>query len=556
MTSELVRQPVYPQYSDSARTEPPIDAEWWEGDQPQSSDHGWGEQAWGFFNTRTQRLRDEQLRRRAAARKAMNDRKDLSKQDELKLLRENIQAAGGQYMESLRRSNILVPGFNDAERTEKLSSMHRIYGQMMVTSAMRPLQEGVDTASVVRVMSTLSAMYLMSPTFRQVVKDKAAPVKGAIQERIDQKAQKTYDWAEGRANWRNKGIQEQNELRAAQGKTPRKEVRAQDYVSRRWRKRYNDLKFRERGHREMFTPRSAGMTEVALTENAFATLRQPGAQAEEIMESYNTMINRLYRQCEEDGLTREEVAESSRVVLGERMQQDPRIQVMVDGFSHGAQRMSPPHKERIAGTDRVQRVWRGNYQDYTGRPVDPTRYQDTPNGPRVVGAFTLRSQMGSEEHKDRMGEVMAMTMSEAAARGDMNAFNQDLAGYMLGCMARVQEVEGEGLPGVMPERLFQARTMQASMTADGMGEEKQRQQYSFAYMDALDVVNESYPEFAQAWNTQYGEKFGHFSTRVAADPVGAYNEWASRERDAASQQQSRQAGEPAPEPAVDHEYQP
>lgn len=73
---------------------------------------------------------------------------------------------------------------------------------------------------------------------------------------------------------------------------------------------------------------------------------------------------------------------------------------MVDGFSHGAQRMSPPHEERIAGTDRVQRVWRGDYQAYTGRPVDPTRYQDTPNGPRVVGAFTLRSQMGAEEHKD------------------------------------------------------------------------------------------------------------------------------------------------------------
>ncbi|BAS11891.1 hypothetical protein AHiyo8_01940 [Arthrobacter sp. Hiyo8] len=86
-------------------------------------------------------------------------------------------------------------------------------------------------------------------------------------------------------------------------------------MSKRWQKRYDDLKFRERGHREMFTPRSAGMTEVALTENAFAALRQPGAQAEEIMESYNTMISRLYRQCEEDGLTREEVAESSRVVL-------------------------------------------------------------------------------------------------------------------------------------------------------------------------------------------------------------------------------------------------
>ncbi|WP_284982422.1 hypothetical protein [Arthrobacter sp. efr-133-TYG-118] len=556
VTSELVHQPAYPQYSGSARTEPPIDAEWWEDDQAHSSGPGWGEQARGFFNTRAQRRRDEQSRRRAAARKTMNDRKDLSEREELKLLRENIQAAGEQYMESLRKSDILVPGFNDNERTEKLSAMHRVYGQMMVTSAMRPLQEGVNTASVVRVMSTLSAMYLMSPTFRQVVKDKAAPVKASIQERIDQMAQKTHDWAAGQADWRNQSIREQNDLRAARGKKLIKEARAEDYVSKRWQKRYDDLKFRERGHREMFTPRSAGMTEVALTENAFSALRQPGAQAEEIMDSYNTMISRLYRQCDEDGLAREEVAESSRVVLGERMREDPRVQVMVDGFSHGAQRMSPPHEERIAGTDQVQRVWRGDYQDYTGRPVDPTRYQDTPTGPRVVGAFTLRSQMGAEEHKDRMGGVMAMTMSEAAARGDMNAFNQDLAGYMLGCMARVQEVDGEGLAGVMPERLFQGRTMRATMTADGMGVEQQRQQYSFAYMDALDAVNEAYPEFVQQWHAQYGEKFQQFSTRVAAFPAEAYKAWASRERGAASRQQSRQAGEPVPEPAADHEYQP
>ncbi|BAS11890.1 hypothetical protein AHiyo8_01930 [Arthrobacter sp. Hiyo8] len=41
---------------------------------------------------------------------------------------------------------------------------------------------------------------------------------------------------------------------------------------------------------------------------------------------------------------------------------------------------------------------------------------------------------------------MAMTMSEAAARGDMNAFNQDLAGYMLGCMAVFRRLTARGCP--------------------------------------------------------------------------------------------------------------
>ncbi|MDP9904766.1 hypothetical protein [Arthrobacter bambusae] len=548
--------PVYGEYTGPAADEPPVDADWHEGDRAWFTGPGWDETAREFFDTRAQRVRDELSGRREAARKAINDRKDLSERDELTLLRRNIQAAGKQYMESLRKSDILVPGFNDNERTEKLSAMHRVYGQMMVTSAMRPLQEGVNTASVVRVMSTLSAMYLMSPTFRQVVKEKAAPVKAAIQERIDQKAQNAHDRAGNRADRHNRVLQARNEQRAALGKPPIKEARAEDYLPKRWQKRYDDLKFRERGHREMFTPRSAGMTEVALTENAFAALRQSGANSKEIMESYNSMISRLYRQCEEDGLTREEVAESSRVVLGERMREDPRVQVMVDGFSHGAQRLSPPHEERIAGTDQVQRVWRGDFQDCRGKPVDPTRYQDTPNGPRVAGAFTLRPQMGAEEHKDRMSEVMAMTMSKAASRGDMTAINETLAGYMLGAVARVRQVDGEGLPGVMPERLFQARTMQATMTADGLGEQQQRLQFSLAYMDALEAVNEAYPEFSQQWRVRYGETFRQFSAAVAADPVGAYNRWASASRDGLGQEPGRQTDEPVREPSVDLEWQP
>ena len=326
-------------------------------------------------------------------------------------------------------------------------------------------------------------------------------------------------------------------------------------MSKRWQKRFNDLKFRERGNREMFTPRSAGLTEVALTENAFAALRKPDARAEEIMNSYNLMINRLYRQCEEDGLTREEVAESSRVVLGERMREDPRVLVMVEGFSHGDYRMAPPRRERIVGTTQAQRVWRGEFQDCTGAPVNPTRYQDTPEGPRVIGAFTLRPQMGADEHNDLMSKVMATTLSDAAVHGDMDEFNQTLAGYMLGCVANVQEVDGQGLPGVMPDRLFQARTMQATMTADGVEEGKQRLQYSLAYMDALDAVNDEFPGFAQQWSAKYGEKFSRFSATVATDPVGAYNEWAKGERDTTSRKRSRRPAT-APEWTANDEYQP
>lgn len=546
VTAEPVRRPVQGQHRGSADQEQPVDAEWWEEDSADRTGTGgfrWQDR-WDrtreFFGTRAHRREEERARRREAERERMNATEDLAGREELKLLRENIRNAGNKYMESLRKSKILVPGFNDDERIKKLSAMHRVHAETMVMAGMRPLHEGVNAASVVRVMSTMAAMYMMSPTFRHIVKEHLEPISTAIQQRIDAKAESKMHWAQQQAEQlnaeiakTNEGIRELNADRDAQGKRPRPEAKSVDpsaYVSKKWQNRYDDLKFRERGHRELFTARSAGMTEVALTENAFAALRGSGADTETIMASYTTMIGRLYRQAEEDGVSREEVAEASRVVLGERIREDPRVQVMVDGFAHGQWHMSAPHEERIAGTDQVQKVWRGDFEDCTGWPVDPTRYEDTESREGVLGAFTLRSQMGEAEHRDRMSETMAMTMSHAAARGDMEAFNQDLAGYLLGCVARAQKVDGEGMPGALPDRLFQSRTMQAAMAADGVSEKDQRLLYSNAYADALAAVDTAYPEFAEQWARRYGQGWEQFTAHVGNDPAEAYDRWEAQQQ--------------------------
>ena len=463
---------------------------------------------------------------------------------------------------------ILVPGFNDDERIEKLSAMQRVHAETMVMAGMRPLNEGVNAASVVRVMSTMAAMYMMSPTFRHVVKERFEPISTAIQQRIDAKAESKLHWAHQQTAQLNAEIAKTNEHvrelnldRQAQDRRPRPEMKSVDpnrYVSKKWQQRYDDLKFRERGHREMFTARSAGMTEMALTENAFAALRQPRADTETIIASYTTMIDRLYRQAEEDGVNREEVAEASRVVLGERIREDPRVQVMVDGFAHGQWRMSPPHDARITGTEHVQKVWRGDFQDCTGSPVDPTRYGDAKGREGVLGAFTLRSQMGATEHQDRMAETMAMTMSQAAARCDLETFNQDLVGYMLGCVARAQKVDGEGMPGVMPQRLFQSRTMQAAMAADGVSEKGQRLLYSNAYADALEAVDAAYPEFARQWAQRYGPSWQQFTAQVGNDPAEAYDRWEAQQQPAAgttTRASGPRADRSSPGAANEYEYQ-
>ncbi|MFB6724930.1 hypothetical protein ACFCV3_32435 [Kribbella sp. NPDC056345] len=534
----------------------PIDAEWWE-DEP-SGQNGTGGSGWqdrwdrtrDFFSTRERRREEEQVRRREADREQTNATADLTDREQLKLLRENVRDAGTRYMESLRASKILVRGFNDDERVEKLSAMHRVHAETMVMAAMRPLNEGVSAASVVRVMSTMAAMYLMSPTFRHIVKERLEPVSTAIQQRIDAKAESKMNWAQQLASGH------EAERRGSRPDTD--SVDPGGYLSKKWQKRYADLQFRERGHREMFTPRSAGMTEMALTENAFAALRQPGADTETIMASYTTMIARLYRQAEEDGISREEVTEASRVVLGQRIREDPRVQVMVNGFAHGQWHMSPPHEERIAGTDKMQTVWRGDFVDCTGWPVDPTRYEDAGSRQGVLGAFTLRPQMGHAEHRDRMSETMAMTMSHAAARGDMEAFNQDLAGYMLGCVARAQKVDGQGMPGALPDRLFQSRTMQAAMAADSVSEKDQRLLYSNAYADALEAVDASFPEFAQQWAQRYGQNWQQFIAHVGNDPAEAYDRWQSQQQStspAASSASEPRTNGTSQSAGTEHEYQ-
>ncbi|MFC4048383.1 hypothetical protein ACFOY4_01695 [Actinomadura syzygii] len=507
--------------------EQPVDAEWTEGPPPH------GETSWRvrwdraktFFTTGPQRRWEERQRARATERERLGAEPRLSERDELRLLRENIADAGERYMESLRLSDIHAPGFTDDERAKKVSALHSVYAQMMVASCLRPMQQGVNAAAIVRAASTMTTMYLLSPTFQNVVKEYAEPVREAIQNRIDAKARSKMDRAQYRARVANRFLAQRNKGLADLGDRRIDLVDPRSLMSAKWQRRFDDLQFRERGNREMFTARSAAMTEVALTENAFARMRHPGADTNQIATSYNAMIALLYKQAEDDGLTRQDVAQASRVVLGERVRDDPRVQVMIEGMAHGRLRMSPPHHERIAGTDRVHKVWRGTFENYLGDEVVPTRYRDPDNQAGVLGAFTLRSPMSATAHQGEMATTMAQTMANAIERGDMAAFNQDMAGYMLGYVARAEKFDGDGVPGAVPDRLFQSRTMLAAMTADGFNDKELQETYANAYVEAIEAVRDAYPEFSRQWGQTYGENWQDFMHRATVDPRQAHADW-------------------------------
>lgn len=542
VASELVRRPVYGSIPGQDSADTISDAEWEdvleedvlpergpEADEPgTSSDAGfrerWSKLRADFFDTEQQRMADVKAADREQRRQATNARKAEPRLSERELLRqvpENVKAAGDAFMHSLRESNIHAPGLNDHDRKKKLSALETVYVENMMMAGMRPLQEGVNANSIVRVMSTMSALYLISPQFRQRANEQAEPIRKAIQENIDKMAAGA------------KGALETSPL------VPSPWRKGPKFLQRR----LDDMQFRDRDHRHLYTPRSAGLTEVALAENAFAAMREPNADTAKITESHELMIARLYRQASEDGISPEEVAASARIVLGERIVEDPSVQVKFQGLSHGQHRMAPPRDIRLAGTDRIQSVWQGEFEDCVGQPVDPTRYADTKHREGVQGAFTVRGHMGNEDHVTQMASTMAMTMTRAAERGDMAAFNEDLAGYMVGCVASAREFDGGDMPAGMSSRIGQSRVMQASMAADGVSETRQRMLFSQAYADAVHTVQVQYPEFAAEWGEQYADSWQDFTDYLGVDLKDANERW--QQRTAAH---AKAKSKPAPEP--------
>lgn len=557
-----------PMYNTGEATDDIIDAEWWV-EEPTEAHRPFEEKqkkAWGFFDTKPQERRGQKKADREKQREARNAEPELSREEEVELLKANVQDAGTRYMDALKESNILAPGFNDEQRTQKLDMMHRVYGQLMVGAALRPLANGVNPSAVVSAMTTMGTMYVLSPTFRQTVGEMLDPVREAVNSRIDSKASWKHQNSALRADKKNKSIDTRNEAikegnleRVARGEAPAElleRVSDDKYMSKQWRTRFEAVQFRERGNREMHTPLSAGMTEVALGEQAYRLMREDGADVGKIKESYNSMVSHLYQQAEADGLSREEVAAASRAVLGQRITDDPRTQLLVTGTAHGGCRMSDPVKRKLAGTDKTVRVWEGDFEDQLGEKQDLSRYKDPVTKDKLIGAFELRDPQPVISHQEAMANTMAATMGAAVSRGDMKAFNDDIAAYMIGFQAKARNFDGEGLNPEMKQRLFQSRTMLASMTSDGLGQEQQQSVYSNAYVDAIEAVHEYFPEFSKQWTETYGEDWQDFMRQAAADPEASYLQWQQQPASRSEQPRREPPRNEQAHPAPDEEYQP
>ncbi|MEV0443603.1 hypothetical protein AB0I84_18860 [Streptomyces spectabilis] len=502
-------------YRDS-RSDEPIDAEVIDEPGLEGAD---GSRAWrerlrdrarGFFGAKTrERMADRERVHWIDVDRAGDESEGLDQREQLLKLRAETRLAGETYMASLRDSELLVPGFNDEERTQELGVMHHVYMQMMMQSCLKPLSRGVNANSVVQAVGMVMAMRMLAPDFKKEMDSYLQPFKDKIQERIDTRTRGMIASAES-------GIAHRQRIFKDVPSDARREhligsTDPRDHLTKKWRKRFDAMQHRERGHREMFTPDSAAMTEVALMENAFWKMREPGADAGLIRDSYRAMRKRLHEQVNADGLERQEVVQRARMIIGERMEYEPELRTMFNGVAHGRIVKAPAHEEQIAGSDRVRTVWSGEFDDQLGQRLPED------------GMFTLRRPMDADAHQVQLAETMTTSMLDTLGRGDQEGYGGNMLGYLVGFAAQKQGLDTSGLPDMLQHRLDQSEVMIASMDIDGLPPEEQKRVYSNAYVDAMEAVNEMYPDLEAKLKRSLGENWQQ-TLQTAVDDPGSFFE--------------------------------
>lgn len=497
-----------------SRSDEPIDAEVIDEPGPEDAD---GSRAWrerlrdrtrGFFGQKTRaRMADHERVRWIDVDRAEDETESLDQREQLLKLRAEMRLAGEKYMTSLRDSKLLVPGFNDEERTQELGVMHHVYMQMMMQSCLKPLSRGVNANSVIQAAGMVMTMRMLAPDFKKEMDSYLQPLKDKVQERIDTRTRGMIASAEN-------GITHRQRIFKDVPSDARRErligsIDPRDHLTKKWRKRFDTMQHRDRGHREMFTPDLAAMTEVALMENAFWKMREPGADAGLIRDSYRAMRKRLHEQMREDGLERQEVVHRARMIIGERMAYEPELRTMFNGVAHGRIVKAPGHEERIAGSARVRTVWSGEFDDQLGLRLPED------------AMFTLRRPMDADAHQAQLAETMKISMLDAVGRGDEEGYGGNMLGYLVGFAARKQGLDTSGLPDMLQHRLDQSEVMIASMAIDGLSPEEQQRIYSNAYVDAMEAVNEKYPDLEVELKRSLGENWQQ-TLQTAVDDPGVF----------------------------------
>lgn len=259
------------------------------------------------------------------------------------------------------------------ERTNHQRMMGEIMQRRMLYACAQQLRGGLSAGKVLSAIGMYAGMAALNPAFRDMVTNmKAQGIGTALNLMADHPDKKFL----GRNLLTNTLTKKRDKYLAAanQGRMP-------------------------------FTPETAAVADIRMAKEAYTQMRDGKHDPAEVMDRYNEAHSTLDSLMKADGVSREDMARSQRIIIGKAVERDPSYRDMFREMGYGTWVQAEPTEERVPVYDEnniphmeTMHVWRGEYETYDENgasvPVDST------------ATFTVREPMTDMEYAKGVMQVM------------------------------------------------------------------------------------------------------------------------------------------------------
>lgn len=415
-------------------------------------------------------------------------------------LQTNSQRAAQAYMAHVRNGG-LIGSDEEAQkpvkqRMSKLTDMQKAYGAMMALSVMDSMRRGTKAQGVFRAVGMVGGLYALSPVFRGYASDNLGVAWDGLKERLDERAD-------------NDIARRASKERARVGRKTAKSEAKDKPLSKRWAKRKTvmeawDLQseMRERG-RGWLTTQEAAMTIVGLDQSLFINMREEGVDREALMTQHTELLQNLYNDAQADGLDLDEIATKVRVLTGQSVKDNPQMAAMYTELAHGSFVPTEPREVRLPN-GQTAKIWEGGFRNGLHQEVDS-------------GVFSVRPPMDAQEHEAAITDTITADLLGAKDEGGIQAA---IVGYMGGYHFDPlnNPASVAGMDPKVVERINKSASIKNTMDLDGYSDEAQREIYSNAYMNALELTQYFSPKIEEQWSARYGETWKEDIAEMSVNP--------------------------------------
>lgn len=267
----------------------------------------------------------------------------------------------------------------------EMSAQNKMFQNRMMMMCVMPLAQGINKESLAQSMGMYIGMMAFNPEFRRNIVAKQGELY-----------KKMAGGGDAYAYSKDSTLKERVEKALAKGNNGR----------------------------VPFSQESAACMEIGLSREAYAKMREPGANPEEVMQQYRKAQNTLYELAERDGVSKEDVQKGARIMVGKFTERERDLmgddysinggmierQYQELGFDTVVQSDASPREEYRLNKEtglmesHTIHTWEGGYHDHkTGEPFEGSF------GPRMPSDLDFYADHQANFIKDHLMSVEAST---------------------------------------------------------------------------------------------------------------------------------------------------